>query len=84
MSKFNIETERIKHHFFTEFVSAVINENTEIKTKLEKDDLYQEYIAERAKSLLDEALSLREKNKLSIIEAINIVQTKFKTKIANE
>lgn len=84
MSKFNIETQRIKHHFLTPFVAAVIDENCELKHKLEIDDLYREFLSEKVMCLLDEVIRLRDKYNVSLLEVLDVVQENFKSTIANE
>ncbi|MGG6230985.1 hypothetical protein [Tenacibaculum sp. SDUM215027] len=84
MSKFNIETQRIKHHFLMPFVAAVLDENSKLKHKLEIDDLYQEFLSEKVLYLLDEAIRLRDKYNVSLLEALDVVQENFKNVIANE
>lgn len=84
MSKFSIETQRIKHHFLTPFVAAVLDENSELKHKLEIDDLYQEFLSEKTVYLLYEAIRLRDKYNVSLLEALDVVQENFKNTIANE
>ena len=84
MSKFNIEIQRKNYHFLTPFVAAVLEESRELKERLEKDDLYQEFLSEKVVCLLDEAIRLRDKYNVSLLEALDVVQENFKNTIANE
>lgn len=84
MSKFDIETQRKNYHFLTPFVAAVLEESSELKERLEKDDLYQEFLSEKVVYLLDEAIRLRDKYNVSLLEALDVVQENFKNTIANE
>ncbi len=84
MSKFNIEIQRIEHHFLAPFVAAVLDEKSELKHRLEIDDLYQKFLSEKVLYLLDEAIRLRDKYNVSLLEALDVVQESFKNTIANE
>ena len=84
MSKFNIEKQTINHHFLSQFFFSVLEENVNLKNRLERNDNYQEFAFKKTRELLNRSLLLREKNKVSIIEALEIIQEKFKIEIANE
>ena len=84
MGKLNINKTESENHFLNSFVAHSIDENIELKKRLETNDFYSEFISEKSKKLLDEALELSNSKGVSILEALNIVKDNFKISIANE
>ncbi|TCP28154.1 hypothetical protein EV195_101314 [Tenacibaculum skagerrakense] len=84
MGKLNINKTESENHFLNSFVANSIDENIELKKRLETNDFYSEFISEKSKKLLDEAIELSNAKDISILEALNIVQDNFKISIANE